>query len=85
MKVKQRGEVFRTSNGDCSNIGAMGWIMRSSKDVLSLKVSLEVIANLIYLSRRTETHSAQQHDYLDRAAKVIADLRHHPIVADPAE
>jgi hypothetical protein len=49
----------------------------NERSVESLKVSLEMIANLIYLSRRTETHCAEQHDYLDRAAKVIADLRHH--------
>jgi hypothetical protein len=59
--------------------------MRSSKtlpgdgrSVQSLKVSLEIIANLIYLSRHPETHCAQQHAYLDRAATVIAGLRHHP-------
>jgi hypothetical protein len=57
-----------------------GVIMRSAADVPSLKVSLEIIAKLIYLSRRTETHSAHQHGYLGRAAVVIAELRHHPTV-----
>jgi|ERR1700722_17817104 hypothetical protein len=33
-----------------------------------LQVSLELLANLIYLARRTETHSAKQHRYLDWAA-----------------
>jgi hypothetical protein len=44
----------------------------------ALKVSLEMIANLIYLSRRIETHCAQQHDYLDRAAKIMAEIARHP-------
>jgi hypothetical protein len=46
-----------------------------------LKVSLEVVSNLIYLSRLTETHCAQQNDYLDRAAQVIAEIAHHRIIA----
>jgi hypothetical protein len=63
----------------------MGWMMRSSKNppeddrsVQSLKVSLEIIANLIYLSRRTETHCAQQHVYLDRATKVMTEIANRP-------
>jgi hypothetical protein len=59
--------------------------MRSSKNppeddrsVQSLKVSLEIIANLIYLSRRTETHCAQQHLYLDRATKVMSEIANRP-------
>lgn len=46
--------------------------------VQPLQVSVELLANLIYLARCTETHSAQQHRYLDWAAKVIEDLQHHP-------
>jgi hypothetical protein len=53
----------------------MGFPDASADD--SLKVGLEIVANLIYLSRRTETHSALQHDYLDRAATVIAEMAHH--------
>jgi hypothetical protein len=49
------------------------------RSIQQLKVSLETIASLIYLSRHTETHCAQQHDYLDRAAKVLAEIAHHPI------
>jgi hypothetical protein len=51
---------------------------RDDPSIRVLKVSLEMIANLIYLSRRTETHSAQQHVYLDRATKVIAQIARHP-------
>jgi hypothetical protein len=52
------------------------------RSIQSLKVSLEIIANLIYLSRRAETHSALQRDYLDRAAQVIAEMAHHPQLCD---
>jgi hypothetical protein len=41
---------------------------------------MEALANLIYLARYAETHSAQQHDYLDRAAKVISEMAHHPLL-----
>jgi hypothetical protein len=34
-----------------------------------LPVSLELLANLICLSRKSETHSAQQHRYLDWASQ----------------
>ena len=50
----------------------------SMEPVQPLEVSLELLANLIYLARRTETHSHQQHRYLDRAAKVLVELQHHP-------
>jgi hypothetical protein len=48
------------------------------RSVQALNLSLDMIANLIYLSRHTETHCAQQHDYLDRAANIMAQLAHHP-------
>jgi hypothetical protein len=47
-------------------------------DVQPLRVSIETIANLIYMARREETHSAQQHRYLDWAADVIKELMFHP-------
>ena len=34
--------------------------------------------NLIYLSRRAETHSSQQHQYLDCVAEVAAEIARHP-------
>jgi hypothetical protein len=48
------------------------------RPIQPLQVSVELLANLIYLARRTETHSDQQHRYLDWAAKVIEELQHHP-------
>jgi hypothetical protein len=42
--------------------------------VQPLEVSVELLANLIYLAR----HSPQQNRYLDWAAKVIEDMQHHP-------
>ena len=50
----------------------------TSTPVQPLWIGLEVLANLIYLASRTETHSAQQRHYLDWAAKVLEDLQHHP-------
>jgi hypothetical protein len=47
-----------------------------------LHVSLEVLANLIYLAGRAETHSAQQSHYLDWAATILRELRHHPRLSD---
>lgn len=58
-----------------------GVFMRSSETqapIRPLQVSLEIISNLIYLSRHAETRSAQQHHYLDCAAEVIAEIAHHP-------
>jgi hypothetical protein len=49
-----------------------------AEEIQSLQVSIETIANLIYLARRAETHSAQQHRYLDWAADVIKELKYHP-------
>ena len=42
--------------------------------------SVEMISNLIYLARHTQTHSEQQHQYLDWAARVIEQMRHNPNV-----
>jgi hypothetical protein len=53
--------------------------MRSSETPLRpLKVNLEMMANLIYLSRHADTHSAQQRSYLDRAAQIMAEIARHP-------
>jgi hypothetical protein len=45
---------------------------------LPLEVSVGLLANLIYLTRRSETHSAQQHCYLDWAVKVVEEMQSHP-------
>jgi hypothetical protein len=47
-----------------------------------LQNTLEAIANLIYLARHAKTHSAQQHRYLDWAARIIEELQHHPKVQE---
>jgi hypothetical protein len=44
----------------------------------ALRVSVELLANLVYLARRTETHSAQQRRYIDWAPTIIEELQHHP-------
>jgi hypothetical protein len=56
-----------------------GTLAGDDRSVWQLRVSLEMVANLIYLSRRTETHRAQQHGYLDWAAKIMEELGHHPM------
>jgi hypothetical protein len=51
----------------------------ASKDGYSrpLYVSIEMVANLIYLARHEEG-SDQQRDYLDRASSLLFEMRHHP-------
>jgi hypothetical protein len=58
-------------------------LAHEGRSIQELKVSLEMIANLIYLSRHNETHCAQQHAYLDRAAKVMAEIAHHQTLRRP--
>jgi hypothetical protein len=53
--------------------------------VQPLQLSVELLANLIYLARRTEIHSAKQNGYLDWAANVIEDLQRHPKLHDCGE
>ena len=53
--------------------------------VQPLQLSLELLANLIYLARRTATHSARQNGYLDWAADVIENLQYHPKLHDCGE
>lgn len=50
---------------------------------MDLEVCIEVLANLIYLARRSEMHSAEQHAYLDRAAAVIEEMAHHLPIGGP--
>jgi hypothetical protein len=56
--------------------------MRSSetRPIRPLQINLELIANYIYLARHTETHSVQQHHYLDCAAELMSEIAHHPVV-----
>jgi hypothetical protein len=57
----------------------------SAEAIQPLPVIVELLANLIYLARCSETHSAQQHRYLDWAAKVLEELEHHPKLHDCGE
>jgi hypothetical protein len=52
----------------------------ASGPVLPLQVSVEILANLIYLARRTETHS-ERDQYLDWA-EIIEELQLHPKLRD---
>jgi hypothetical protein len=45
--------------------------------VQRLAVTVEILANLVYLFRQTDTHSEKQRCYLDWAAKVMR-VEHHP-------
>jgi len=60
--------------------------MRSTNHVADagqlLQASLEILANLIYLARHTETHSTKQHQYLDLAAQLIEQLAGHPQLSE---
>ncbi len=51
-----------------------------SSEPRPIRLSLEIVANLIYLSRHVGTHSIQQHHYLDCAAEVMAEIARHPRV-----
>jgi hypothetical protein len=80
------------SASDALFIGADKVSMASSEisaafigPVQPLQLSVELLANLIYLARRTEIHSAKQNGYLDWAANVIEDLQHHPKLHDCGE
>ena len=53
--------------------------------VQPLQLNVELLANLIYLTRRTEIHSVKQNSYLDWAANVIEDLQYHPKLHDCGE
>jgi hypothetical protein len=66
-------DAFKPQCGVCMRCSGTG-----SRSVQALNFSLDMIANLIYLSRHTETHCAQQHDYLDQAANIMTQLAHHP-------
>jgi hypothetical protein len=43
-----------------------------------LYVSIEMVANLVYLARHSEEGLDQQRLYLDRASSVLVAMRHHP-------
>jgi hypothetical protein len=43
-----------------------------------LYVSIEMVANLVYLARHSEEGLDQQRLYLDRASDLLFEIRHHP-------
>jgi hypothetical protein len=43
-----------------------------------LYVCIEIAANLVYLAKNSAGDPEQQQQYLDRAAEILLELRHHP-------
>jgi hypothetical protein len=43
-----------------------------------LYVSIEMVANLVYLASHSEKSPDQQQQYLQRASDILFDMRHHP-------
>jgi hypothetical protein len=51
---------------------------RGDREVMPLYVCIELAANLVYLARHSGKNPEQQQQYLDRAAEVLVEIRHHP-------
>jgi hypothetical protein len=49
-----------------------------------MQVSIEMVPNLIYLARHTEASSAQQNEYLERAAKIVEEIPSDAVRIMPA-
>jgi hypothetical protein len=43
-----------------------------------LYVSIEMVANLVYLARHSQDVLEQQRVYLERASNLLAEIRNHP-------
>ena len=43
-----------------------------------LYVSIEMVANLVYLARHSQATLDQQQLYLDRASNLLIEIRNHP-------
>jgi hypothetical protein len=43
-----------------------------------LYVSIEMVANLVYLARHSQDVLDQQQVYLDRASNLLVEIRSHP-------
>ena len=43
-----------------------------------LYVSIEMVANLVYLARHSQDVVDQQREYLDRASSLLVEIRRHP-------
>jgi hypothetical protein len=46
-----------------------------------LYVSIEMVANLVFLARETEGKLEEQRGYLERASELLLALREHPQLA----
>jgi len=47
-----------------------------------LYVSVEIAANLVYLARNALGNAELQQQYLDRAAEILFEIRHHPQIQE---
>ena len=43
-----------------------------------LYVCIEIAANLVYLAKNSGGNPELQQQYLDRAAEILFEIRHHP-------
>jgi hypothetical protein len=54
----------------------------ANQNAQSLQVDIEMLANLIYLARHTQANSAQQNEYLDRAARIVEQIAYNPMLCE---
>ncbi len=64
---------------------AAPWKMSSTEDLAKgddrgrpLYVSIEMVANLVYLASHSEESPDQLQQYLHRASDILFEMRHHP-------
>jgi hypothetical protein len=43
-----------------------------------LYVSIEMVANLVYLAKHSQDVLDQQQEFLDRASNLLVEIRNHP-------
>ena len=55
-------------------------IQAKSRAVPPMYVSVELLANLLYLAGRSDTRRNQQRRYVDWAVDIVDELQHHPEV-----
>jgi hypothetical protein len=77
-RLSLRFECILTSFAQPESIRSLENLADVNGSIQPVQNSIEAIANLIYLARHAETHSAQQHRYIDSAARIIEELQHHP-------
>jgi hypothetical protein len=70
---RRRGAPARQKNMNSSNTP-----VNEDDSGRPLYVSIEMVANLVYLARHSEEGLDQQRLYLDRASSVLLAMRHHP-------